>query len=148
MRSLSIAVAVLGLLTSACAGARHSVRFDSASYPISMTSAVPVRERGGKLRIRRNLDPVGRFRAEQVGKSIFWTLIPLNKVDFSSAVNAQIRALEGDAVTNLMITASDTGFDTFSIFSFLNWLPFWPGDVKVIVEGDIVRAQKSELSAR
>jgi hypothetical protein len=140
-----LSAVILFVSVSACAGARHDVHFDSAAYPISLTPSVPVKQAGDKT--LRNLRPsefapMGRFHAEQVGKSLFWTWIPLNTVDFSREINEQVDALKADAIVNLRITVTETGFGKLGLFSPLHWFPFWPGDVKVILDGDIIRVRR------
>jgi len=134
-----LALVTACLVSAGCAGARHDVRFETADYPISLTSVLPVRAEGdAKPRHERGFQSLGRLHASKVGRSILWTMVPLNRVDFSGEVNEQVAALGGDGIVNLRISAGDTGFGIFGIFSFLHWLPFWPGDVAVTIDGDIV----------
>ena len=132
------AISLVALASAAgCAGAHVEITARESRYAISMSPAV--RERGGPLHDAQTLERVGQFRAARTRVGFLYSAFtPLSTFDISDAVNAQVAAAGGEAVTGLTVRTSE-GCDVLNIFPLLNILPIWPGCVPVEVTGDIVR---------
>ncbi len=126
-------IMLLPFLLCACAGADTKVCFDSSEYPVSMSSYVPAHN-GTHITWPR-LKEVGNFSAEGRGYGILYSWLPLNDLDFSDELNAQIKEAGGHAVIELTVQATN------SLWNFCprQWVPLYPGNVHVLVKGKIVR---------
>ena len=129
------------ILQMGCGGSRSKVIFNSAKYPVSMTETVP--DRDGSFLSNSEQEILGKFEDSGRAWSIFWTLVPLNCVDFSEELNQQVSDAGGEAVVNTKVTAGFPFFpDTFPGILYLHWLPIFPGSVHVDIQGDIIRSTR------
>jgi hypothetical protein len=147
---------LLGLTLAAtgigCAGARVTVKADSAAYPVSLSSYVT--DSSGRLWKRSELVKVGTLRAHHAAVGFLYSgFTPLSTIDVSGDVNAQVAAVAGEAVVGVEVTSSgDCVFhdslkpdvnqsapSMLNAFPILPVLPIWPGCVHVVLTGDIVK---------
>lgn len=132
---LALACLVVIVLPQAgCAGRLAAIRFDRARYPISLSTQVPAADDAPITYPR--LERLGTFKASGRGWSLLYTLIPLNELDFSDELNQQVQAAGGEAVVDLQLSVHDSGWNWFWP---LTWIPIYPGNVPVELEGAIVR---------
>lgn len=99
----------------------------------------------------QNLYKVGKFRVSARAWYLYWSIIPLNSLDFSEELNRQVREAGGDAVCGLKIGIENPSFpDEVGFIALLSCLPVWPGSVRVEVEGAIVcrRTDGTKASGR
>ena len=125
---------------SGCAGARPDVKFDTSRYPVSLSGTVM--DRNGGFLSPEERTTVGRFSSSKKGFAVGYSHANLNKVDFSDEVNRQVAAVNGDAVVNLEVGTTGSCM-CFNMVWITQALPIFPGCVKVVVEGDIVRSRFS-----
>ena len=132
---------VLGSLVAACAlsgciaGGRTTVQFEDTQYPVSLSTTVFGSD-GEVLRPDAH-DKVGTLKVDRRAWSLVWGAVPTRKfTDLSDEVNAQIDAVEGQAVVNLKIMARQC---VGNYVIPLTLLPFYPGCVKLKIRGDIIR---------
>jgi len=126
--------------TFGCAGARTTVVAPTAKYPVSMSRGV--RDAGGELVTPARRKVVGHFRVERTAWGLVYSYVNLTPVeDLSAELNAQIAAVDGDAVINLGVASSSCGLNTAPL---LDLLPFWPGCANLTVTGDIIRVVPDE----
>jgi hypothetical protein len=137
MRTTAILAAVLPVIAlSGCAGASQRIRFDTVKVPVSLSQSVL--DRNGNIAGPDRLESLGRFEGEFGAGSICWTLVPLGRINVSDALNARVDELGGDAVVGLRCVMEEKK-SLSNYVLWINMLPFWPGSVKVHVEGDVVR---------
>jgi hypothetical protein len=144
-RRLSVFAVVTASLTAAtgCAGARTSVVADEAQYPVSLSRAV--RDEQGKLVTHEQVTKVGSFKHTDTAWGILYSAVKLNpRTDISEALNEQVALAGGDAVVNLRVKSTQCATDAFVIFTAI---PFWPGCVKLAIEGDIIKVQTTTSAA-
>jgi len=136
-----VAIVLLGvLLLSGCIGSRQDIRFSSAQVPLSLSGQLL--DARGEAVSGDELETVGRLGASRRGWSIFWTLLPLRRIDFSREVNAQVVAAGGEGVINLLITAEDGCTRSLNQVPFAALLPIFPGCTDVTISGEIVRQRQ------
>lgn len=93
----------------------------------------------GKILRLEQLESVGTFDARKRGWSTVWGLVPLHANEFSRDLNEQVEQVNGEAVVRLKITSTESGINLWFI---INWIPIWPGCVRVHATGVIVRRPK------
>ena len=134
------AALLLSLLGAVClggcagTGTNNRVTFTRALHPVSLSPVVA--DSDGTILGPDRLEPLGTFQARKRGWSTIWGFVSLHDIDFSEELNAEVERLGGEAVVNLQITTIDSGLNWWII---LNWIPIWPGHVKVEVQGTVVR---------
>jgi len=129
-----------GLLLSGCIGSRQDIRFSSAQVPLSLSGQLL--DTKGTAVSGDELEVVGRLGASRRGWSIFWTFLPLRRIDFSREVNAQVATAGGEGVINLLITSEDGCTRSLNQAPFAALLPIFPGCTDVTISGDIVRRRQ------
>jgi hypothetical protein len=139
--------AVLGtVLVCGCAGARVTLRADSARYPVSLSGVV--RDATGRIHDGSSLTKVGSFRARRTSVGFAYSALTTpTTYDISDAVNLQVATSCGEAIVNLSVSVSDA-CAVLNFFPFLDALPFWPGCAPVSVVGDIVRQPEAGSACR
>jgi hypothetical protein len=148
MRATVVAPAIaLAVATTAagCAGARVTVTADRAAYPISLSDSVA--DGSGRLWKRRELVKVGTFETRHTSIGFVYSgLTPRSTFDVSAEVNGQVAASAGEAVVGLEISSS--GACALNAVPVLPILPIWPGCVRVVVRGDIVKRPPARPAAQ
>ena len=130
-----VGAALLVTLGTGCAGASTTVVADDAQYPISLSRAV--RDADGRIVSLDRTKKVGALAHESTAWSTLYSAIKLTpRTDISQAVNAQVAAGGGDAIVNVRIKSQHCAADWFAGFTTL---PFWPGCMNIVVEGDIIK---------
>lgn len=138
---MSRLVAILPvLLLAGCIGARQEIGFADAAVPLSFSGELL--DARGQSASGEQLEVVGRLGAKQRGWSLFWTLLPLKRIDFSGEVNAQVAAAAGEAVINLQIVSQDGCTLSLNQVPLAALLPIFPGCTDVALGGDIVRYRR------
>jgi hypothetical protein len=133
MKLACLTFVALGAL--GCAGARTSVRARTAEYPISMTHQM--RAADGHLLTDRERATVGKFEMKSTVFGLLYEAIPLNPTtDISEEVNSQVKAANGEAITDLHVSAAACATDYFVVFHLI---PFWPGCATIRVNGTIIK---------
>jgi len=128
------------LLLAGCIGSRQDVRFSAVRVPMSLSGQL-LDDKGAPVS-GDNLEVVGRLGASRRGWSIFWSLLPLRRVDFSREINAQVAAAGGEGVVNLQITSGDGCTRSINQVPFAVLLPIFPGCTDVTISGEIVRQRQ------
>ena len=136
MKTATVCAALFAMVFSGCAGARYRVGFDSVKVPVSLSQSVL--DRDGNIAGPNRQRPMGRIEGEFTGWSMCWTLVRLNRVDASEAINARVKELGGDAVVGLRCRL-ESGDSLLNYVLWINMLPIWPGSVKIIMDGDVVQ---------
>ena len=136
--SVGIAVVLVGLLLTGCAGT-SAISFEDARYPVSLSATVL--DRDGELLPKERQAVVGKFEAEKEGWNLFYTLLPLGAMDYSDELNQQVESCGGEAVVNLCMDIKPSLCPTLAGSFIINWLPIWPNSVVTKVKGDIIRAK-------
>lgn len=133
---LGLVILLAGLMAG-CAGATVEVTARRALYPISMSGAV--RDSGGMLLDARSLQIVSGFHVEKTRIGIGYSgVTPRSTVDISDDVNAQVSAVQGQAIVALRITV-DQSCNFLNSLPIFNAIPIWPGCVPVVLDGLVVR---------
>ncbi len=132
------AIIVAAAALAGCAGARPVVKFDTSRYPVSLSGTVM--DRNGRFLGPEARTTVGRFSSSKTGVAVGYSHAAMNKVDFSDEVNRQVAAVNGDAVVNLEVATTDSCM-CLNMVWITQALPIFPGCVKVVAEGDIIRAR-------
>ncbi len=131
---------LFGLLIVGCAGARTDVVAPTASVPISFSRSV--RDQNGEIVSEANRQVVGHFESRHNAWGLLYSTVRLDPItNISNEINEQVRAAGGDAVIRLSIRSKPCATDFVPVFNFL---PFWPGCTRVVVEGDIIRVRRME----
>lgn len=128
------------LLLAGCIGSRQDVRFSTAQVPLSLSGQLL--DARGEAVSGDELEVVGRLGASRRGWSIFWSLLPLQRIDFSREVNAQVAAVGGEGVINLLVTAEDGCTRSLNQVPLAALLPIFPGCTDVTISGEIVRSRQ------
>ncbi len=137
LRRTSLWLVLVATTASACAGARVNVTANRAVYPISLSGCV--RDNTGRLYERRELQTVGQFVSDSSRVGFLYSLLTLpSSYDLSDEVNAQVAAVNGEAIVNLNVAVTE-GCAVLNEFPGLNALPIWPGCVPLTITGNIVR---------
>jgi len=124
-------------MTSCLSGARTSLVMRTAKYPVSMSRAV--RDQNGQLASANRRKKVGHFETQFKAWSIFFGGIQLSKeTDISRQINEQVEQVGGEAVNNVRVAVGNCGINDFAFFPLL---PFLPGCLVAIVQGDIIRLE-------
>lgn len=127
---------MLILAATGCAGGHGWVKAPTAQYPVSLSSAI--RAADGHLLDKTERRTVGHFDASKTFVAMFYDAIPLNgSFDLSDDINEQVRAANGEAITELTFHVRLCPLDVFPVFHIL---PFWPGCSTVRVTGNIIRS--------
>ncbi len=100
-----------------------------------------IRDSSGKLLPPDQLEVVGAFKQRAYGWGILWSMVPLNSIDLSQAINDQVQKVHGKAITNFTVRVNN-GFINYIWGA--NLLPVWPGYIIVDFQGDIVRAKQND----
>jgi len=128
------------LASVGCAGARTEVVAPTATVPVSFSRSV--RDQSGEIVSAERREVVGHFESRHNAWGMFYSIAKLDPItDISNDINEQVRAAGGDAVIHLAIRSKPCAHDFVPVF---NWLPFWPGCTRVVVEGDIIRVRRLE----
>jgi hypothetical protein len=126
----------LGLGLPACVGARTTVMAKRAEVPVSMSRAL--RDADGSLVTADRRTVVGTFTTERTAWNILWAAIKVTpETDISDAVNEQVAAVKGDAITHLTVVTKHCALNYF-VFPF-GLLPFWPSCADLVITGQIVK---------
>lgn len=141
MKRLAVCAALLATGVG-CAGARTEVVAPTARVPVSFSRSV--RDQSGEIVPVERREVVGHFESRHNAWGMLYSLAKLDPTtDISREINEQVRAAGGDAVIHLSIRSKPCATDFVPVF---NWLPFWPGCTRVVVEGDIIRVRRLEAS--
>jgi hypothetical protein len=133
----AVVVFLLAVATPGCAGAGVQVTAARSLYPISMSG--DVRDSTGTLLDARSLTRVGDLQTGRTRVGFLYSgLTPLSTFDISDDVNAQVAAVQGEAVVHLAVTVTGD-CDFLNSLLVFNILPIWPGCVPVTINGVIVR---------
>mgnify|MGYP001072023135 CR=1 FL=1 len=133
----TVSTVVLALGATGCAGARTQLVADRAAYPISLSRAV--RDADGSLVPHERMAKVGTLKHEATAWGMLYSAVELTpRTEISDAVNRQTAAAGGDAVVNLRVMTRHCGADWMALFTAI---PFWPGCMEIVVEGDIVKVR-------
>ncbi len=123
---------------SGCVGARTVVMAPRSEYPVSLSRGI--RDADGTLVPAERRKVVGSFKLTPTAWAMFWSAIPLTPLtDISDAVNAQVSAVNGDAIIHLMVVTKHCALN--SLVFPLGILPVWPSCADMEITGDIVRVQ-------
>jgi hypothetical protein len=132
-------IAVLFVLSSACAGVRTSIAHAGLRYPVSMSGTLP--DAYGNLHVLgHNLEDVGPLDESMTVFGVGYGL-QTRAVDISGPINARIASLHGDGVVQLALISQSCALN---FFFPLNLLPFWPGCVDIGIHGRVVRVKSLE----
>jgi hypothetical protein len=139
MKRLACVCALVSTVVG-CAGARTEVVAPTANVPVSFSRSV--RDQSGEIVGEERRQVVGHFESRHNAWGMFYSIAKLDPfTDISNEINEQVAAAHGDAVIHLSIRSKPCATDFVPVF---NWLPFWPGCTKVVVEGDIIRVRREE----
>lgn len=138
-----VVLATFVALSLGCAGSRQRVEFATVNVPVSLSQSLL--DQDGTIVRPGTLETVGRFEGEFTGWSIFWTLVRLNRIDVSEALNARVEELDGDGVIRLRCRLEPGGVGLWNYPVWINMLPVWPGAVKVTVDADVVRVRREAV---
>lgn len=131
---------VLGAVVTGCAGAQTEIVAPTATVPISLSRSV--RDQNGEIVSEANREVVGHFESHHTAWGLVYSLVKLDPTtNISSEINEQVHAAGGDAVIHLSIRSKPCATDFAPV---VNWLPFWPGCTRVLIEGDIIRVRHME----
>jgi hypothetical protein len=134
LRTLSAAILLTGC------SVHTEIVAPTATVPISLSRSV--RDASGAIVEPERRETVGHFRVHRDAWAMLYTAVQLDtKTDISRDVNDQVRAAGGDAIVRMSIHSRPCAFQFVGI---LNWLPFWPSCLDVVVEGDIIRVRREE----
>lgn len=125
------------LLLSGCVGSRQEIRFATVAVPLSLSEQLL--DASGQSVTGEQLETVGYLAASQRGWSLFWTLLSVRDIDFSSTINQQVTTAGGEAVVNLKLTSQEGCTVSLNQIPFAVLLPIFPGCTDVAITGDIVR---------
>lgn len=133
---------ILVPLISGCAGSRQSVTFDTLRYPASMSRYLLDRE-------NRKIGPtdyttLASVKLVQTGWGVLYSYAPVNRIDFSEALNREIAAHKGDGIVNLKVITGSGGCLVWNAFPFVSAVPLWPGCVRVHITADVVRTHQEQ----
>ncbi len=139
-RLAGIVLLALALPAASCAGGRGELIFDNLDHPASASGYL--RDADGRILGQEEVDMVGHVRHKHRFYGMVWGLVGLERThDASGPINQQVGELRGDGVVNLTVTSKGCFLNYFPILSAL---PFWPGCVDVVVEGDVVRVGRGD----
>jgi hypothetical protein len=141
------------LFGSSCvcvAEVKADVDFGDVSFPLSWSEAL-LDERGTTVPAEQ-LTVVGQLNAEDTGWGLAWGWIQLDDVDVAHAIDAQIRAADGEGVIGVGIDAwTSSGWSQWNIVGCLvpvvGWLPIYPTPIYVRITGRIVRRKAPTASS-
>ena len=137
MNRIAMLLCLLGavcIVGCAGTGTNNRVTFSNSLYPVSLSPVVV--DSDGTILGPDRLESLGTFQGRKRGWSTIWGFVSLHDIDFSEELNAEVQRLGGEAVVDLQITSINSGLNWWII---LNWIPIWPGHVKVEVKGTVVR---------
>lgn len=141
--SLTLSTTALAVCLTGCAGARTSVVAHHAEVPVSMSRAL--RDADGAIVTPDRRAEVGTFRTERTAWNILWAAVKLTpETDISAAVNEQVAAARGNAVTHLTVVTKHCALNYF-LFPF-GLLPFWPSCANVDISGKIVAVSAAKAA--
>lgn len=129
-------IAVVWLLSSACAGVKTQISYAKLRYPVSLSGALP--DAYGNLHVLgHNLEDLGTIDESLTVFGLGYGL-QTREVDLSDPINARISALHGDGAVQVELISKSCAMN---FFFPLNILPFWPGCVDLAVRGRVVRVK-------
>ena len=121
---------VLGSATGC--GVSSWVTAPESEYPISMSSGI--RDRDGTLVTAERKTVVGTYTQDYQACSMLWRLISFTgEKDISEDLNAQVKKVEGDAVTDLSVESSAT------FWTVVTLIGIFPDCAQVRLRGEIVQ---------
>ncbi len=128
---------LLVICCAGCAGGRGWISAPTAQYPVSLSHGI--RAADGHLLGPKERKRVGGFDTSKTFVALFYDAIPLNgSFDLSDDINQQVKAVGGEAITDLTFQTSLCALDAIPV---LHILPFWPGCATVRVTGNIIQSQ-------
>ena len=133
----------LSLIFIGCARSRGRIVAPTVNYPVSLSPVI--RDVDGRILMEDELEVVGDFKYKYTTVHMIWQTIPLTRTkhDISEELEEQIKAFEGEAVTNLTVHGVGNRWNFWS--SFIFGLGLLPGYAKFEVQGDIVRRTPTSI---
>lgn len=141
MKKILLTLLSLCLFTSCVGGgAKGTLHFEEAIYPVSASKGTFLNEEGDLTR-EKDYDVVGTFRKNFTTVAFVWGIASLkNEIKLGKAVNEQVEKAGGDAVKNLEVKIETSLLNLTPVLSIL---PFWPSLASGYVKGDIIRYKKA-----
>jgi hypothetical protein len=129
----------LMLLSVGCgiAGAKFRVAANTATIPISFSDGLIGRQ-GDVVVLGESLEEVHSFTFELKPISVMYGTTA-SEVELSDAINEVVSKHEGDGIVQLAIRSENCPQNAVP---FVTMLPFYPGCMKLIVSGVVVREVK------